>query len=161
MPTAAKKSTATRVARTPRVAKAARSTKTAKRTMSADHKAKLAQGRKESRVVGKYLDAINAGKGKRGRKRTPESISMQVTKIEREISAAPAIKRLELTQRRSDLLAERERLTARVDFSGVEREFVKVAKSYAKRNGITYGTFRSNGVSADVLKRAGISRARG
>jgi len=129
--------------------------------MSADHKAKLAQGRKESRVVAKYLDAITAGKGKRGRKRTPESISMQITKIEREIASAPAIKRLELTQKRSDLINEKERLTARVDFSGVEREFVKVAKSYAKRNGITYGSFRSVGVSADVLKKAGITRARG
>lgn len=152
MPTTAKKTTA---------AKAPRAAKTAKRAMSADHKAKLAQGRKESRVVAKYLDAITAGKGKRGRKRTPESISMQITKIEREIASAPAIKRLELTQKRSDLINEKERLTARVDFSGVEREFVKVAKSYAKRNGITYGSFRSVGVSADVLKKAGITRARG
>ena len=152
MPTATKKTTA---------AKAPRAAKTAKRAMSADHKAKLAQGRKESRVVAKYLDAITAGKGKRGRKRTPESISMQITKIEREIASAPAIKRLELTQKRSDLINEKERLTARVDFSGVEREFVKVAKSYAKRNGITYGSFRSVGVSADVLKKAGITRARG
>jgi hypothetical protein len=152
MPATAKKTTAT---------KASRATKSAKRTMSADHKAKLAQGRKESRAVAKYLDAITAGKGKRGRKRTPESISMQITKIEREIATAPAIKRLELTQKRSDLAGEKERLTARVDFSGVEREFVKVAKTYAKRNGITYGSFRSVGVSADVLKKAGITRARG
>jgi uncharacterized Ntn-hydrolase superfamily protein len=139
---------------------ATKSAKSAKRTMSADHKAKLAQGRKESRIVSKYLEAINAGKGKRGRKRTPESISMQITKLDRELESAPAIRRLELTQRRSDLVSERDRLKARMDFSGVEKEFVKVAKSYAKRTGITYGAFRSVGVPAEVLKRAGISRAR-
>ncbi len=139
---------------------ATKAAKSTKRTMSADHKAKLAQGRNESRIVGKYLDAINAGKGKRGRKRTPESISMQITKIDREIEAAPAIRRLELTQRRADLAAERDRLLARVDFTGVEKDFVKVAKSYAKRTGITYSSFRSVGVPAEVLKKAGISRAR-
>jgi uncharacterized Ntn-hydrolase superfamily protein len=134
--------------------------KTQKRTMSADHKAKLAQGRTESRVVSRYLEAISAGKGKRGRKRTPESISMQITKIDREISGAPAIRRLELVQKRTDLAGERERLSARVDLAGVEKDFVKVAKSYAKRTGISYNAFRSVGVPAEVLKRAGISRAR-
>ena len=128
--------------------------------MSADHKAKLAQGRNESRVVSRYLEAIAAGKGKRGRKRTPESISMQITKIDREMDASPAIRRLELTQRRANLESERDRLNTRVDFSGVEKEFVKVAKSYAKRTGISYSSFRRVGVSADVLKRAGVSRTR-
>lgn len=133
---------------------------TAKRTVSADHKAKLAQGRKEARVVSKYLEAISAGKGKRGRKRTPESINMQITKIDREIADAPAIRRLELTQKRNDLAAERDRLSARVDLAALENDFVKIAKSYSKRTGINYGAFRSVGVPADVLKRAGISRAR-
>ena len=153
MATAAKKTTAAKTT-------AAKSAKTAKRTMSADHKAKLAQGRNESRVVSRYLEAIAAGKGKRGRKRTPESISMQITKIDREMDASPAIRRLELTQRRANLESERDRLNTRVDFSGVEKEFVKVAKSYAKRTGISYSSFRRVGVSADVLKRAGVSRTR-
>ena len=151
MPPIAKKTNAT---------KATRAAKTVKRTISADHKAKLAQGRNESRIVSKYLEAISAGKGKRGRKRTPESISMQITKIDRELSDAPAMRKLELTQKRSDLDSERERLTARVDLAGVEKDFVKVAKSFAKRTGISYSSFRSVGVPADVLKRAGISRTR-
>lgn len=155
MPTTAKKAPAAKTA------KSTRSTRGAKRTMSADHKAKLAQGRKESRVVAKYLEAISAGKGRRGRKRTPESISMQIAKIDREISGAPAIRRLELVQKKSDLEREKTRLSARSDFAGVEREFIKVAKNYAKRNAISYASFRSVGVTADVLKKAGISRARG
>ncbi len=132
----------------------------AKRAMSADHKQKLAQGRNESRVVSRYLDAVVAGKGKRGRKRTPESISLQITRIDKEISAATAIRKLELTQRRADLVLEKERLLARVDLTSVEKDFVKVAKSYAARNGISYASFRSLGVPAEVLKKAGISRAR-
>lgn len=135
--------------------------KTASRSMSDDHKAKLAQGRNESRVVSRYLEAITAGKGKRGRKRTPESIAMQIAKIDSEIATAPAIRQLELTQKRYDLLEESERLSARVDLTDVEKQFVKVAKSYAARNGISYGAFRTLGVPADVLKKAGISRARG
>lgn len=128
--------------------------------MSADHKQKLAQGRNESRVVSRYLEAVVAGKGKRGRKRTPESISLQITRIDKEIEAASAIRKLELTQRRADLVLEKERLLARVDLTSVEKDFVKVAKSYAARNGISYASFRSLGVPADVLKKAGISRAR-
>ena len=148
------------VAKKTNATKATRVAKTEKRTISADHKAKLAQGRNESRVVSKYLEAISAGKGKRGRKRTPESISMQIAKIDRELTAAPAMRRLELTQKRADLDAERNRLLARVDLAGVEKDFVKVAKSFAKRTGISYSAFRSVGVPADVLKRAGIGRTR-
>ena len=132
----------------------------AKRAMSSDHKQKLAQGRNESRVVSRYLEAVTAGKGKRGRKRTPESISLQIARIDQEIDTASAIRRLELTQRRSDLALEKERLTARVDLTAVEKDFVKVAKSYAARNGISYASFRTLGVPADVLKKAGIARTR-
>ncbi len=150
MPTATKKSSTAKSA----------PTKTPKRTMTADHKAKLAQGRTESRIVSKYLEALSAGKGKRGRKRTPESINMQITKLDREMETASAIRRLELTQMRFDLEIERERLSARVDIGGVEKEFVKIAKSYAKRTGIGYNAFRSLGVPAEILKKAGITRAR-
>lgn len=134
--------------------------KVAKRTMSDDHKAKLAQGRSESRIVSRYLDAIAAGKGRRGRKRTPESISIQIARIDREIVTAAPIRRLELTQKRFDLATERERLTTRVDLTSLEKDFIKVAKTYAKRNGIGYSAFRELGVSAEVLKRSGIARTR-
>jgi uncharacterized Ntn-hydrolase superfamily protein len=134
---------------------------TKKRPMSDDHKAKLAQGRTESRAVSRYLEAVVAGKGKRGRKRTPQSIAAQIHRIDQEIDDAPPLKRLELIQKRSDLQSEKERLSARVDMSALEKGFVKVAKSYATRNGITYGSFRAMGVSAEVLKKAGIPRTRG
>src|SRR5450759_2649831 len=102
--------------------KKAATKKPTKRSMSVDHKAKLAQGRKESRVVSKYLEAITAGKGKRGRKRTPESINIQIAHIDKEIGGASPLRKLELTQRRFDLVAERERLTSRIDLTGLEKE---------------------------------------
>ncbi len=132
----------------------------AKRIMTDEHKKKLALGRNESRVVNRYLEAIVAGKGKRGRKRTPESISMQIARLDKEIVNSGAVQRLELTQKRFDLVAEKERLNARVDLASVEKDFIKIAQSYAKRNGISYAAFREMGVSADVLKAAGISRAK-
>jgi hypothetical protein len=74
--------------------------------------------------------------------------------------AASPIQKLELKQKRYDLVAEHSRLTSRVDLTSVEKDFIKVAKSFAKRNGIGYNAFRELGVSAEVLKRCGISRAR-
>jgi hypothetical protein len=130
-----------------------------KRVMTNDHKEKLAIGRNQSRVVNKYLEAIVAGRGKRGRKRTPESVSMQIARIDNLIINSTAVQRLALVQRRFDLVEEKERLNARVDLTSLEKDFIKIAKSYARRNGISYVAFREMGVSADVLKAAGIGRA--
>jgi uncharacterized Ntn-hydrolase superfamily protein len=142
--------------------KAAKATaKPKSRVMSADHKAKLAQGRTESRIMNRYLEALAAGKGKRGRKRTPETIALQISRIDKKMSTASAVQRLELTQQRLDLTAEKDRLSVRVDVTSVEKDFIKIAKSYAARNGISYSAFRAMGVSADVLKRAGVARTRG
>src|ERR1700730_18462311 len=49
--------------------------------MSDDHKAALAVGRTEGRVVRRYLDALEANKPKRGRKRTPDSIQRRLKAI--------------------------------------------------------------------------------
>ena len=72
-----------------------------------------------------------------------------------------SIVRLELLQKQRDLKVEAERLSEGVDLTALEAEFVKVAKSYGERKGITYGTWRDFGVAADVLKKAGIQRTRG
>jgi hypothetical protein len=58
-----------------------------------------------------------------------------------------------------NLLRELELLSAKEDMAGLENEFVKVAKSYSARQGISYGAWRSVGVPAAVLKRAGVGRA--
>jgi hypothetical protein len=42
--------------------------------------------------------------------------------------------------------------------SALEKEFVRAAKGYSERKGITYGAWREFGVPAEVLRKAGISR---
>ena len=52
------------------------------RKMSAAHKAALAKGREQANAVRAYLDALEANRPKRGRKRTPESISKRIAAID-------------------------------------------------------------------------------
>ena len=132
-----------------------------KPTMTAEHKAKLAAGRNESRAVARYLEALEAHRPKQGRKRTSETVAKQLAAAEAGLKTATGIERLELLQRQRDLKAEAERLSEGVDLSALEAEFVKVARAYGERKGITYGTWRDFGVAADVLKKAGIQRTRG
>jgi hypothetical protein len=129
-----------------------------KRVVTDEHKAAMAQGRNESRAIAAYLEALESNRPKRGRKRTPESIAKRLEKIEQEIGSASSIKRLSLIQERMDLEAERDGMEESVDLSGFEADFVKAAKGYSQRKGISYTAWRELGVPAAVLKQAGIGR---
>ena len=131
---------------------------TKKAPMSKDHKEALAIGRAEGRSVRAYLEALESSRPKRGRKRTKESIGNRLAKIETELETADALKRLQLTQEQLDLTDELENMDSGVDITDLENEFTRVAKGYASRKGISYAAFRQLGVSAAVLKRAGIGR---
>jgi hypothetical protein len=133
--------------------------KTRKRSMSADHKAALAEGRAQGRAVRRYLEALEAHRPKRGRKRTPDSIKKRLTKIDAEIASADALKRVGLIQERMNLTAELEGFDAGADLSELEADFVAAAKGYSERKGISYAAWREAGVSAATLSAAGISRA--
>ena len=122
-------------------------------------KAALAAGREQSRAVRDYLEAIEAAKPRRGRKRTPVSIKKRLSTIETSLPDASALQRLLLTQERTDLEYELENLNEAVDLTAYEKGFVKHARAYAEAKGINYATFRSVGVSADVLRHAGITRS--
>src|SRR5690606_39660524 len=52
-----------------------------KSPMTDEHKAALARGRAEGRIVKEYLEALRASKPKRGRKRTPDSIKKRLAAI--------------------------------------------------------------------------------
>jgi hypothetical protein len=130
-----------------------------KRTVTDSHKAAMAQGRTESRAISAYLEALETHRPKRGRKRTPDSIDKRLTTIDASLESASPVKRLSLIQERIDLLKEQESLQAKVDLTGLEDDFVSTAKSYGQRKGISYAAWRELGVSAPVLKRAGITRA--
>jgi len=127
--------------------------------MSTEHKAALAEGRNQGRAVRRYLEALEAHKPKRGRKRTTASISSRLQRIDAEIASADPLKRLQLLQERIDLTAELERAESKVDVSGLENDFVEAAAAYSARKGISYAAWRQLGVEASVLKRAGINRS--
>jgi ribonucleotide reductase alpha subunit len=130
-----------------------------KNPLSDEHKAAMAAGRIEGRAVREYLDALRSNKPKRGRKRTPESIAARLAKIDAEMTVADPLEELKLLQERRDLSDELATMSAGVDMSALEAEFVKVAKAYSQRQGISYATWREVGVEASVLKAAGIGRA--
>jgi hypothetical protein len=129
--------------------------------MSTGHKAALAQGRSESASVRHYLEALETSKPKRGRKRTPASIDRRLAAIDTQLSSADALSKLHLLQEQKDLADERTRVNQVKDLSALEKQFIKVAKAYSERKGITYSTWRAAGVSAAVLAKAEIPRARG
>src|SRR5689334_14172965 len=105
-----------------------------KRSMSAEHKAALAEGRNLSRSVGRYLDALEAHKPKRGRKRTPESVKRQLASVQEELKTAGGARRLELIQQRRSLEVEQAGMqVGGPDLSALEKDFVKAAKGYSKR----------------------------
>ncbi len=130
-----------------------------KNPMTDAHKAALAKGRTESQAVRMYLEALRANKPVRGRKRTPESIGKRLAAIDTERAFADAVKELRLVQERLDLEAELASMGKVVDTSALEADFVRVAKSYGQRSGVSYAAWRTVGVPAAVLASAGITRA--
>jgi hypothetical protein len=126
--------------------------------MSDDHKTALAEGRDQGRAVRRYLEALEANKPRRGRKRSPESITKRLQAIETDLPTADPLKRLHLIQERIDLQAALEASEAGTDIADLESQFVAVASSYGERKGITYSAWRELGVPAPVLTQAGISR---
>src|SRR4051795_11052540 len=113
--------------------------KAKKTAMTAAHKQALAEGRKQSRVVRDYLDALEAHKPKRGRKRTAETVKKNLTDVNQSLKESEGSSRLELIQRRRDLEVELAGMQAGgADVSALEKAFVKVGKSYAGRKSISY-----------------------
>ena len=129
--------------------------------MSDTHKAALAEGREQGRAVRRYLEALEAHKPRRGRKRTPESMEKRLATIEENLQQADPLTRLQLVQERMDLQRQLEAADSTVDMQALEDEFVKAAPDYSRRKGITYAAWREAGIDPAVLRRAGIRRGAG
>lgn len=129
--------------------------------LSDDHKAALAAGRAQARVVRDYLRAVRSHHPRPGRKRTPQSVARRLEVVDQTIAGASPdddpVLLLELVQERLNLTAELEELRSRSSLYSLEEEFVAAAPDYAARKGITYEAWRTLGVPPAVLKRAGIS----
>jgi hypothetical protein len=129
--------------------------------MSDDHKAALALGREQGRIVRQYLEALQQHKPKRGRKRTPDSIKSRLRAIEAQLDDSDPLSRVLLIQERMDLASELASKETTVDMVRLEEAFAREAKEYGSRKGISYQAWREAGVEASVLRRAGISRRAG
>ena len=137
---------------------AAKKTSPKTSAMSTSHKKALANGRNEGRVIREYLEIVEAIKPKRGRKRTPESITKRLAVINAEIKATDPVTKVRLMQERLNLRAELAGMKSKTEVAAAEAKFVKVARSFSERNDITYDAWREFGVTPTVLKRAGIDK---
>jgi hypothetical protein len=141
------------------MAKKAAAPRTRQRTMSDEHKAALAEGREQGRVVRRYLEALESHRPKRGRKRTQESVAKRLAAVDEQLASADALSKLHLVQERMDLELE---LSAAggdgAEMEELEAAFIEAAAEYARRKGLTYEAWRAVGVEPRVLKAAGIGR---
>ncbi len=126
--------------------------------MSDSHKAALAEGREQGRAVRRYLEALEAHRPKRGRKRTTESVQRRLTAIDEKVNEVDALTRLHLVQEKMNLEAELASTDNTVDLGSLEEGFVAAAAPYGQRKGITYAAWRQAGVDPGVLRKAGIKR---
>ena len=132
---------------------------TKKSSMSDSHKEALALGREQGRLVRRYVEALEANRPKRGRKRTLETVTRRLKEVERQLETAQGLDRVHLIQQRMDLRNEMAAKSTVVDMSELEKGFVAAAADYGRRKGITYAAWREAGVPSAVLSRAGIGRS--
>src|SRR6201995_580032 len=94
--------------------------KRAKPAMSAEHKQALAVGREESRAVRRYLEALEAHKPKRGRKRTADGSATRLRQIDPRLPNADALTRVHVVQERLNLENELASRDNTVDLNALE-----------------------------------------
>ncbi len=127
--------------------------------MSEEHKAALAKGRREGRAVKQYLRMV--GSRRPGRPVTKDSLERRITGLSEKIRGEEdPLKRLELIQSRIDAEDQMAEIEEAVDADAIEKEFIEVANSYSERKGLSYSAWREAGVSAQILREAGIPRTR-
>ena len=127
--------------------------------MSDEHKAALAQGRKESRAIKRYLEAL--GNRRPGRPITRASLQGKIDGLSEKLAnELDPLRKVDLIQRRIEAEHRLASLSEGADMDLLEAAFVDVAKSYSKRKGISYSAWRQIGVPAEVLRRAGVPRTR-
>ena len=126
--------------------------------MTEEHKAALARGRRESRAIKQYLQSLKSRRP--GRPITPASLKKRIDDLGSRISAeTDPLKAVELRQSRIDAEEALARVEDAPDMAELEKGFVKNARSYSNRKGISYAAWREVGVPAALLKQAGITRS--
>jgi hypothetical protein len=127
--------------------------------MSEEHKAALAQGRKESRAIKAYLEALEARRP--GRPVSKESLSKRMDKVNRKLEETDnPLESVELIQSKLDIEKAMSEIENAVDIETLEAGFIEHARSYSDRKGVSYTAWREFGVPAKVLRSAGIKETR-
>jgi signal transduction protein with GAF and PtsI domain len=131
--------------------------------MNAERKAAMAEGRRASRIVAAYLEALDASASTRrpGRPRSRERAAARVDVIRDQLRAeGSALRRLALTQEMADLKAflDADGPDNAAELALLRQQFIEVAYGYGKRKGISHAAWREVGVPAAVLREAGIER---
>jgi hypothetical protein len=127
--------------------------------MSDEHKAALAQGRKESRAIKAYLEALEARRP--GRPVSKESLQKRLDKVNEKLGSAESpLETVDLIQSKLDIEKALAQVENAQDYAALETGFVENAASYSDRKGVSYTAWREFGVPAAVLKKAGIKETR-
>jgi hypothetical protein len=128
--------------------------------MTQEHKDALARGRRESKAIKAYLEALDAPK-RRGRPVTAESLQTKIADLDGTIrDESEPLRRVELIQARLDTEEALGGLEATENIDTLEAGFVEFGEAYSVRKGISYAAWREAGVPAPVLKSAGVKRTR-
>jgi hypothetical protein len=126
--------------------------------MTQEHKEALAEGREQGRAVRRYLEALEAHRPRRGRKRSPDGMRKRLTAIEQELPTADPLNRLHLVQEKLDIETALKANDSKADLETLEKEFIESAGPYSARKGISFTAWRELGVPTNVLTKAGIGR---
>lgn len=127
--------------------------------MTEEHKAALARGRKESRAIKAYLEALDARRP--GRPVSKESLTKRMDKVNQKLEESDnPLEAVDLIQSKLDIEKALSELEDAVDMGTLEAGFVEHASSYSDRKGVSYTAWREFGVPANVLRAAGIKETR-
>lgn len=108
---------------------------------------------REAGIINRYLKAVESQHDLRA---GAASIQTQIDRISDRLAhnTLTGVQRLDLVVRHQVLVQQLSAYDAEL-----EEEFVAIAKEWGERRGATYASWRTMGVSPDVLERAGIKES--
>lgn len=124
--------------------------------MTDEHKAALAQGRREAAAVRRYLEALDQDAGGVDADKLRKRVEDLKGKAEEE---SDPLRRVEVIEQRIEAEKALEEAEKAPDMNALESDFSEVVAAYSQRKGISYKAWRELGVPASVLRDGGLSRA--
>lgn len=128
-------------------------TNTTEKRFSEETLRRAALRREESRAVKAYLEDVRSGRTRR----RPDMYHRHLDSVNARLEAGglKVLEEVRLRQRRQELTAAIAAADERVDH---EPGFIEYGKAWAERNGVSRAALREFGVTARVLRDAGITK---